>query len=173
MVLTAAGGAAADAAFSPAGYAWQALHCARTAAYALDLSRVTLRRAAAAAPGPGGGGAGAGGGGGGGGGAGTPLPGGGRRLGEASMAYYNNVLSVPLALLLCLATGEARGLASQPALRDASFQVGVRGGVLCLMRVCRTCLSLRGASASTNACPDLTGAAAILLSPFLPPCAPR
>ena len=172
MVLTAAGGAAADAAFSPAGYAWQALNCALTAAYALYLSRVTQRLAASAAPGPGGGGSGAGGGGGGGG-AGTPLPGGGRRLGEASMAYYNNVLSVPLALLLCLATGEARGLASQPALRDASFQVGVRGGALRLMRVCRTCLSLRGASASTNACPDLTGAAAILLSPFLPPCAPR
>lgn len=105
MVVTAAGGAATDVAFSGPGYAWQLLNCLFTAAYALYLSHVTQRLSASA---------------------GTS----GRRVNEASMAYYNNLLSIPLAVFLMF-FGEAYTLADQPALRDASFQVyAFLGGVL-------------------------------------------
>ncbi|KIY98159.1 GDP-mannose transporter [Monoraphidium neglectum] len=50
MLATAAGGAATDAAFSPAGYAWQLLNCLLTAAYALYLSHVTQRLSSSAGP---------------------------------------------------------------------------------------------------------------------------
>jgi GDP-mannose transporter len=116
MLATAAAGALSDAAFSAAGYAWQLLNCLLTAAYALYLSRVTQRLSASAAASAGGGGGSALGGG-----------SGGKRVGEATMAYWTNLLSIPLTLPLVLLGGEAWTLASQPALRDAGFQVRALG----------------------------------------------
>ncbi|KAI8465517.1 MAG: GDP-mannose transporter, golgi apparatus [Monoraphidium minutum] len=125
MVAAAAGGAASDAAFSPAGYAWQLLNCLLTAAYALYLSHVTQRLSTSAAPQapPPDAGDGA-----------SPraagAPAAPRRVNEASMAYYNNLLALPLALALML-FGEVHSLGSQPALRDPMFQLfAFLGGVV-------------------------------------------
>lgn len=106
MLATAMGGAVSDAAFSAAGYSWQMLNCLLTAAYALYLSHVTQRLGSASV---------------------APS---GRRINEASMSYYNNLLSIPLAVGLML-MGEVWTLPQQKMLWDPTFQLfAFLGGVI-------------------------------------------
>ncbi|EFJ42785.1 hypothetical protein VOLCADRAFT_66734 [Volvox carteri f. nagariensis] len=125
MILSAAMGGWTDLSFSPSGYAWQLVNCVFTAAYSLHLSSVV--RAVS-----------------------TP-----RRLSELSMVYYNNVLSVPLLMLLSVAFGEPARLRNYALLRDPEFNLVVLMGALlgfgvsfasiwCMSRTSATIYSLTG-----------------------------
>ncbi|GLI69909.1 hypothetical protein VaNZ11_014616 [Volvox africanus] len=180
MILSAAMGGWSDLSFSPAGYAWQLVNCVFTAAYSLHLSSVV--RAVSTSPvtssqhdgylhphSNGAGGAGpasvsssaAGGQ------LGHRLGLGGdshnhlsghtprRRLSELSMVYYNNVLSVPLLVILSIVFGEPARLRSYQRLGDPEFNLVVLMGALlgfgvsfasiwCMSRTSATIYSLTG-----------------------------
>jgi GDP-mannose transporter len=109
MVASVLSGGATDSHFTLKGYAWQMANNLCTAGYALYLSRVTERVSSAAH--------------------------GHRPLNQMSMCYYNNMLSIPLTLLLALVHGEFLGFWLQEALYQHSFQAlavlsGVCGFVL-------------------------------------------
>ncbi|GLC55659.1 hypothetical protein PLESTB_001011800 [Pleodorina starrii] len=171
MILSAAMGGWSDLSFSPSGYAWQLVNCVFTAAYSLHLSSVV--RALSSSPSPGSQHDGAyghahGNGGGGilpGNSSSSPAAGPGghhltghsprKRLSELSMVYYNNVLSVPLLVVLSLAFGEPERLRSYRLLSDPEFNVVVVMGALlgfgvsfasiwCMSRTSATIYSLTG-----------------------------
>eukprot|EP00798_Chlamydomonas_sp_ICE-L_P015234 gene15234-21316_t len=54
-----------------------------------------------------------------------------QKMDENSMVYYNNILSLPLILLLMFAFGEMDGLFAQSALRNPVFLVvALAGGII-------------------------------------------
>lgn len=76
MVISALTGAMTDLRFDAVGYAWQLVNCVFTSAYALYLSGAMDRVA--------------------------PYTSDGKRLGEFSMVFYNNALSIGPVVLLML-----------------------------------------------------------------------
>jgi GDP-mannose transporter len=104
MAASVVAGGATDVAFSLKGYAWQMANNVFTAGYALYLSRVTERVSNARHDH--------------------------KPLNQLSMVYYNNLLSIPLTVLLLLVRGELWGFWKQKALYQPSFQaLAVLGGV--------------------------------------------
>lgn len=97
MALSALCGGLTDLTFSARGYFWQMVNCAAAAGYSLAM-RGTMDRVA-------------------------PLTASGARMDELSMVFYNNLLSLPLVLLLAAGNGELGRLAAEPDLRDARFLV--------------------------------------------------
>eukprot|EP00877_Chromochloris_zofingiensis_P011944 jgi/Chrzof1/7002/Cz02g07080.t1 len=105
MIVSVVAGGATDVQFSLGGYGWQMVNNVFTAAYALYLSRVTEKLGSHTVEH--------------------------KPLNQLSMVYYNNVLTIPVSLLIVVFTGEFQDLLQQPALRDTSFQVyATLGGVL-------------------------------------------
>ena len=104
MAGSVVAGGATDVQFTWHGYAWQMANNVFTAGYALYLSRVTERVSSA-----------------------TPEH---KPLNQMSMCYYNNMLSIPLTLVLVLLHGEVWGFWQQQALYQPSFQLlAVLGGL--------------------------------------------
>jgi len=104
MAASVVAGGATDAHFSWQGYAWQMANNVFTAGYALYLSRVTERVSNATHDH--------------------------KPINQMSMVYYNNMLSIPLTLLLVLLRGELVGFGQQQALYQPSFQaLAVLGGL--------------------------------------------
>jgi GDP-mannose transporter len=98
-------GGLTDINFSFSGYLWQIFNNVFTAAYALYLSHVTGRLQSH-----------------------SPTH---KKVNEMSMCYFNNLLSVPILLLITLANGELLSLFHQPALYIPSFQaLATLGAVL-------------------------------------------
>jgi GDP-mannose transporter len=95
MILSAVVGAATDLDYNLPGYLWQFVNCCFTAAYSLHLKTVMQRI--------------------------SVLPGRARSLDEFSMVYYNNMLSIPLVLVLVVLTNEHAILANDPALQNPRF----------------------------------------------------
>lgn len=96
MVASVFTGGVTDINFSWLGYSWQMVNNVFTAGYALYLSRVTERASTATHDH--------------------------KPLNQLSMVYYNNMLSLPLTLLLVVLHGEFIGFWQQKALYQASFQ---------------------------------------------------
>lgn len=104
MAASVVAGGATDINFSWGGYGWQMANNVFTAGYALYLSRVTERVSGA-----------------------SPAH---KPLNQMSMVYYNNLLSIPLTLLLVVIRGEFLGFWKQQALYQPSFQaLAVLGGL--------------------------------------------
>eukprot|EP00879_Flechtneria_rotunda_P011841 GHRR01012368.1.p1 GENE.GHRR01012368.1~~GHRR01012368.1.p1 ORF type:complete len:371 (+),score=80.22 GHRR01012368.1:574-1686(+) len=98
-------GGVTDINFSWSGYTWQMINNVFTAGYALYLSRVTERVSSATHDH--------------------------KPLNQLSMVYYNNMLSVPLTLVLVLVRAEFLGFWDQKALYDPAFQaIAVLSGVM-------------------------------------------
>ena len=95
MMLSAVCGAATDLAFNIVGYFWQLINCMFTAAYSLYLRGVMDRL--------------------------VGLTVNKTRLDEFSMVFYNNLLSLPLLLVLMWQGGEFKTLAQEPALKNPYF----------------------------------------------------
>ncbi|KAL3139932.1 hypothetical protein ABBQ38_004222 [Trebouxia sp. C0009 RCD-2024] len=95
MMLSAVCGAATDLAFNLTGYFWQLINCMFTAAYSLYLRGVMDRL--------------------------VGLTVNKTRLDEFSMVFYNNLLSLPLLLILIWQGGEFDSLAQEPALQNPYF----------------------------------------------------
>lgn len=95
MMLSAVCGAATDLAFNLTGYFWQLINCMFTAAYSLYLRGVMDRL--------------------------VSLTVNKTRLDEFSMVFYNNLLSLPLLLVLIWQGGEFATLAKEPALQNPYF----------------------------------------------------
>eukprot|EP00878_Enallax_costatus_P027595 GHUV01029727.1.p1 GENE.GHUV01029727.1~~GHUV01029727.1.p1 ORF type:complete len:378 (+),score=84.17 GHUV01029727.1:231-1364(+) len=105
MVLSVFTGSMTDINFSWRGYAWQMVNNVFTAGYALYLSRVTEKVSSHTHDH--------------------------KPLNQLSMVYYNNMLSLPLTVLLVLLRAEFVGFWQQKALYDPSFQaLAVLGGLL-------------------------------------------
>lgn len=119
MILSALCGAATDLAFNAAGYFWQIVNCMFTAAYSLYMRGAMDRVAQHTSDG--------------------------KRLGEFSMVFYNNLLSLPCCLLLMAMTGELYGVWKEPDLHNIAFLLvagfsGVIGFAIRLVcRICCTC----------------------------------
>ncbi|WIA14498.1 hypothetical protein OEZ85_003019 [Tetradesmus obliquus] len=96
MIGSVFGGGVTDTQFSWVGYSWQMVNNVFTAGYALYLSRVTERVSTATHDH--------------------------KPLNQMSMVYYNNMLSLPLTLLLVLLHAEFVGFWKQEALYQPSFQ---------------------------------------------------
>lgn len=96
MILSALVGAATDLDFSLTGYLWQFVNCGFTAAYSLYLK--TAMQAVAALPER------------------NKKP-----LDEFTMVLYNNILSIPMILILILASSEHSRLPLEPALTNPRF----------------------------------------------------
>lgn len=104
MVVSVFTGSMTDINFSLRGYAWQMVNNVFTAGYALYLSRVTEKV--------------------------SSLTHDHKPLNQMSMVYYNNMLSLPLTVMLVLLKGEIAGFRQQKALYDPSFQgLAVLGGL--------------------------------------------
>lgn len=104
MVASVFAGGITDINFSWRGYAWQMVNNVFTAGYALYLSRVTEKVSSHTHDH--------------------------KPLNQMSMVYYNNMLSVPLTMLLVLVRGEFIGFWGQQALYDTSFQsLAILGGL--------------------------------------------
>lgn len=97
MALSALCGAATDLSFNAWGYFWQMVNCAFTAAYSLYM-RGAMDRVA-------------------------PLTSDGKKLGEFSMVFYNNALSLPFLAALMAVTGEGRRVWTEPDLSNPAFLV--------------------------------------------------
>ncbi|EFN52092.1 hypothetical protein CHLNCDRAFT_32701 [Chlorella variabilis] len=95
MLLSAICGAATDLAFNAAGYFWQIMNCLFTAAYSLYMRAAMDRVAQHTSDG--------------------------KRLGEFSMVFYNNLLSLPCCLVLMALTGELHGVWQEPDLHNTTF----------------------------------------------------
>lgn len=95
MMISAVCGAATDLAFNFTGYFWQLINCMFTAAYSLYLRGVMDRL--------------------------VNLTVNKSRLDEYSMVFYNNLLSLPLLLVLIWHSGELDTLAQEPDLRNPYF----------------------------------------------------
>eukprot|EP00775_Hariotina_reticulata_P008997 gene8997-9170_t len=96
MVASVVAGGVTDIHFSWSGYTWQMVNNLFTAGYALYLSRVTEKVSSHTHDH--------------------------RPLNQLSMVYYNNILSLPLTLLLVVLRGEHVGFWQQQALYMPSFQ---------------------------------------------------
>eukprot|EP00246_Nothoceros_aenigmaticus_P003307 TRINITY_DN14360_c0_g1_i2.p1 TRINITY_DN14360_c0_g1~~TRINITY_DN14360_c0_g1_i2.p1 ORF type:complete len:362 (-),score=44.79 TRINITY_DN14360_c0_g1_i2:320-1405(-) len=94
MVISAVSGGVTDLAFDAKGYAWQVSNCFFTAAYSLTLRKVMDSARHATVSGS---------------------------LDEFSMVLLNNLLSLPLGLVLMLAFNEPEYLYTSPVLRIPSF----------------------------------------------------
>jgi GDP-mannose transporter len=104
MAASVVAGGATDVHFTWQGYAWQMANNVFTAGYALYLSRVTERVSNATHDH--------------------------KPLNQMSMVYYNNMLSIPLTIVLVLLHGEMWGFWRQQALYQPSFQaLAVLGGL--------------------------------------------
>lgn len=104
MAGSVVAGGVTDVHFTSQGYAWQMMNNLATAGYALYLSRVTERVSSATHDH--------------------------KPLNQLSMVYYNNMLSIPLTLLLVLLRGELWGFWQQQSLYQPSFQaLAVLGGL--------------------------------------------
>lgn len=104
MVVSVFTGGITDINFSWKGYTWQMVNNVFTAGYALYLSRVTEKVSSHTHDH--------------------------KPLNQLSMVYYNNMLSLPLTLLLVLLRVEFVGFWQQKALYDPSFQaLAVLGGL--------------------------------------------
>ncbi|PSC76911.1 GDP-mannose golgi apparatus [Micractinium conductrix] len=105
MMVSALLAAATDLTFNAAGYLWQAVNNCFTAGYTLYLRGAMDRAARHTSDG--------------------------QRLGEFSMVFYNNLLSLPLIGMVVASTGEARAVGQEPALRNPAFLlVALLSGVL-------------------------------------------
>lgn len=89
-------GAITDLEFNALGYLWQIINCLCTSAYSLYLRGVMDKVAAHTDDS--------------------------RPLSELSMVYFNNLLSLPLLLLLMVANGEAWRVHAEPAITNPYFQ---------------------------------------------------
>ncbi|KAK9810246.1 hypothetical protein WJX72_007245 [[Myrmecia] bisecta] len=108
MALSAICGAATDLAFDAEGYVWQLLNCVFAAAYSLYLRSVMDKVGA--------------------------LTTSKTKLNEISMVYYNNLMSLPLIVLLMCYYGEFQTLPLEPALHNPSFLCAVVGsGILAFL----------------------------------------
>lgn len=97
MLASAICSAATDLAFDVNGYTWQMVNNAFTASYSLLLRHVITQTGAV-----------------------TQRQGG---TDELAMVVYNNLLSIPMILVLVFATGEAGRLDKEPALWQRGFQI--------------------------------------------------
>ncbi|EFN57445.1 hypothetical protein CHLNCDRAFT_20838 [Chlorella variabilis] len=95
MLLAAICGAATDLVFDALGYLWQIINCMFTAGYALYMRGAMDRVAKHTSDG--------------------------KKLGEFSMVFYNNLLSLPFLLLIMAATGEAQTVWQEPDLHNTTF----------------------------------------------------
>lgn len=95
MIVSALCGAATDLAFDAKGYFWQILNCLFTAAYSLYMRGAMDRVAQHTSDG--------------------------KRLGEFSMVFYNNLLSLPFIMVMMLVTGEAVEVWQEPDLYNPTF----------------------------------------------------
>lgn len=94
MIISAISGGATDMSFHPVGYSWQILNCFLTASYSLTLRRVMDVAKQATKSG---------------------------QLNEFSMVLLNNVLSLPLGILLTVAFNEVDYLSKTPLLKMPIF----------------------------------------------------
>ncbi|CAG9466130.1 unnamed protein product [Pedinophyceae sp. YPF-701] len=99
MIASAIAGGATDLEFNALGYVWQLINCCFTAGYSLVLRGVMDRVSAHTRSGG--------------------------KLDEFSMVLYNNLLSVPLLLLVIVFFGEAAQLPHQGALHEPTFLLAV------------------------------------------------
>jgi GDP-mannose transporter len=105
MLLSALCGAFTDLTFNAWGYFWQMVNCAFTAAYSLYMRGAMDRVVAVTSDG--------------------------KKLGEFSMVFYNNVLSLPFLVILMVVTGEGRRVWTEPDLNNPAFMtVAAASGVL-------------------------------------------
>ncbi|PSC73311.1 GDP-mannose transporter GONST1 [Micractinium conductrix] len=95
MMLSAVCGAATDLAFNAIGYFWQIVNCMFTAAYSLYMRGAMDRVAQHTSDG--------------------------KKLGEFSMVFYNNLLSLPFIGLIMAFTGEVRDVWQEPDLHNPTF----------------------------------------------------
>ncbi|XP_068652350.1 GDP-mannose transporter GONST1-like isoform X2 [Aristolochia californica] len=94
MIISAVSGGITDLSFHAVGYTWQIINCFLTASYSLTLRRVMDTAKQATKSG---------------------------NLNEFSMVLLNNVLSLPLGLLLVIAFNEVDYLSQTPLLRMPMF----------------------------------------------------
>mmetsp|Transcript_11149 Transcript_11149/g.19506 ORF Transcript_11149/g.19506 Transcript_11149/m.19506 type:complete len:352 (+) Transcript_11149:19-1074(+) len=105
MMSSAIMGGMTDVRFTAEGYSWQMVNCVFTSGYALYLSHVMVRVQQHTSDG--------------------------KRMGEFSMVYYNNLLSLGPIAILAWSWGELSRLPYEPALRDPEFLVvALIGGLL-------------------------------------------
>lgn len=97
MLLSAVSGAATDLSFSAVGYFWQILNCLFTAAYSLYMRSAMDRVSEHTTDG--------------------------KRLGEFTMVFYNNLLSLPFILVMMMVTGEAWGMWQEADLKNDIFLI--------------------------------------------------
>lgn len=95
MTLSAVCGAATDLAFSATGYFWQIVNCGFTAAYSLYMRGAMDQVAQHTSDG--------------------------KKLGEFSMVFYNNLLSLPFIGLIMAVTGEGYSVWQEPDLHNNTF----------------------------------------------------
>ncbi|KAK9831369.1 hypothetical protein WJX81_006272 [Elliptochloris bilobata] len=138
IALSALAGGAFDLQFDAAGYAWQLLNCIFAAAYSLVCRGVMDSVAAARERGrsrdtDNGG----------------SLPGDQGRLSELSMVYLNNLLSLPLGVMLAAATGELQGVAADPALRRPAFAAAALASALLAFCISFTALWFLSTTSAT------------------------
>ncbi|KAG0483503.1 hypothetical protein HPP92_011587 [Vanilla planifolia] len=94
MIISAASGGATDLSFHLEGYSWQILNCFLTASYSLTLRRIMDIAEQATKSGT---------------------------LNEFSMVLLNNLLSLPLGLLLIFVFGEVDYICKTPLLKMPTF----------------------------------------------------
>mmetsp|Transcript_48434 Transcript_48434/g.90187 ORF Transcript_48434/g.90187 Transcript_48434/m.90187 type:complete len:361 (+) Transcript_48434:527-1609(+) len=107
IIVSAVCGAATDLSFHALGYTWQVFNCFFTAAYSLYMRRVMNKV--------------------------STITENGRPLDEFSMVLLNNLLSIPLISILCVANQEIPKVMLEPALKDPYFILAASlSGVLSL-----------------------------------------
>ena len=105
MLVSAICGAFTDLSFNGAGYFWQMVNCGFTAAYSLYMRGAMDRVASVTSDG--------------------------KKLGEFSMVFYNNLLSLPFIAGMMLFTGEVHTIWNEPDLHNPSFlAVALLSGLL-------------------------------------------
>lgn len=129
MMVSAVCSAATDLAFNLPGYLWQLVNCVFTASYSLYLRWVMDRL--------------------------VSLTVNKTRLDEFSMVYYNNLLSLPLLLLIIWQAGELEMLPNEPALQDFYFLAAVAASSL--LAFCISFASLWFLSSTTATTFSLVG----------------
>ena len=122
-------GAATDLAFSLSGYLWQLVNCCFTAAYSLYLRGVMDKLVGMTANKT--------------------------RLDEFSMVFYNNLLSLPLLLVLIWQADEFETLANEPALQNPYFVAAASASSL--LAFCISFASLWFLSSTTATTYSLVG----------------